>query len=215
MNKKWILELNGDVKEFESLNCLLMFCFEKTNNQKVNYKEIFIKSELLSKEDLDCVDKITLVRLANVLEDNLEKYDVFDFISKHLLDIVGDDILLKCNKCGELYSWGESIWHCEECGEYACSRCIEDSNEEAKNHGVGNLEKIECPKCIENKNKKTHAVVLKAYATVFVKADSPYEAEQIALNNYDEGRIALISSIEINGYDADYNEKLSEEYADE
>lgn len=154
MNKKWILELNGDVKEFESLNCLLMFCFEKTNNQKVNYKEIFIKSELLSKEDLDCTDKISLARLANILENDSVKYNVFDFVSKHLINVVGDNILLKCNQCNQLFSWGDSIWHCEECGECACSKCIEESNEEAMKHGVGNLEKIECPTCIKNKEQK-------------------------------------------------------------
>lgn len=70
-NKKWILELKGELKEFDSLNHLLLFCFEKIKNEIVNYIEIFIKSKLLNKEDLDYVDKISLLRLASVLKEKL------------------------------------------------------------------------------------------------------------------------------------------------
>ena len=41
-NEKWILELNGELKRFESLNYLLLFCFRKIKSQTANYKEMII-----------------------------------------------------------------------------------------------------------------------------------------------------------------------------
>lgn len=63
--------------------------------------------------------------------------------------------------------------------------------------------------------KKKYAVTVSVCATMFIEANSPSEAEQIALDNFEDGRDALIFSIDQNGYEADYDDGLTEEYEDE
>lgn len=58
----------------------------------------------------------------------------------------------------------------------------------------------------KNKNKITYAIALSAHAIVYIKANNYDETEQIALENYDDGKFALISSIKTNGHEADYEE---------
>lgn len=60
--------------------------------------------------------------------------------------------------------------------------------------------------------KKKYAVTVSVCATMFIEANSPSEAEQIALDNFEDGRDALIFSIDQNGYEADYDDGLTEEY---
>lgn len=59
--------------------------------------------------------------------------------------------------------------------------------------------------------KKRYAIIVSAYATMEVEANSPEEAKQIALNDFEDGKCALISSIEQNGYEAEYDDDLTEE----
>lgn len=64
------------------------------------------------------------------------------------------------------------------------------------------------------KNKK-YAVTVSVCATMFIKATSAEEAEQKALDNFEEGRDALIFSIDKNGYEVEYDAGLTEEYGEE
>lgn len=63
--------------------------------------------------------------------------------------------------------------------------------------------------------KKEYAITLSVCATMFVEASSPEEAEEIALNDFERSRDALVFSIDTNGYEAEYDDGLTEEYEED
>lgn len=56
------------------------------------------------------------------------------------------------------------------------------------------------------------AITLSACATVFIEAEDYTEAEDKALDDFEKGKEALIYSIDTNGYEAEYDSGLTEEY---
>ena len=63
--------------------------------------------------------------------------------------------------------------------------------------------------------KKKYAVTLYACTTIKVEANSPKEAEQIALDDFKGGKNALIFDIDQNGYDAECDDDLTDELEEE
>lgn len=62
---------------------------------------------------------------------------------------------------------------------------------------------------------KKYSVTLSVCANIIVDADSPEQAEELALENFEDGKLALISAIEENGYEAEEDSYLTEEYNNE
>ena len=62
---------------------------------------------------------------------------------------------------------------------------------------------------------KKFLITLSVCTTVVVEAENYSDAEQKALDDYEKGREALISSIDKNGYEAEYDENLTEDYTEE
>ena len=58
---------------------------------------------------------------------------------------------------------------------------------------------------------KKYAITLSVSTTIFVDSENPTEAKKIALNEFEAGKKALISEIELSGYEVDYDDELTEE----
>lgn len=58
---------------------------------------------------------------------------------------------------------------------------------------------------------KKYSVTLSVCASIEVEAENAKRAEEIALENFEDGKLALISAIEESGYEAEEDSYLTEE----
>lgn len=58
---------------------------------------------------------------------------------------------------------------------------------------------------------KKYSITLSVCASIEVEAESKERAEAIALENFEDGKLALISAIEESGYEAEEDSYLTEE----